>query len=76
MSGSALMDICRQKLRLLDVYNRATNMYSEAVILQASEIGFVSKAGHQALRENSNDARQLSADARERLDRHIADHGC
>jgi hypothetical protein len=78
------MDICPQKLLLIEDYNRATNTYSEAVTLHLSQMQFVSKVGFikrfgsdiKHSKDNARQACQLCAEARYRLKRHIAQHGC
>ena len=70
------MDVCKERLALMDEYNKATVNYSKAVSLQFSKMGVVSKGEYQALRDAMERARQVSADALDKLERHIASHQC
>ena len=70
------MDVCKEKLALMDEYNKATVNYSKAVSLQFSKMGVVSKGEYQALQDATERERHVSADALDKLERHIASHQC
>jgi hypothetical protein len=70
------MELCRQKMQLMEEYTRETATYSQAVSFQFAKMGVVSKAEYKALQQETEEARQESASARDRLERHIAEHGC
>ena len=57
-------------------YQRTTEVYSAAVAALAKNIGVVSKAEYEQLHRVVEEARHVSAAARERLERHIAEHNC
>lgn len=51
-------------------------MYSECVSIQLAKMEVASKAEYQALQLATENARDISADARYQLERHCAEHGC
>ena len=69
-------DVCQERLRLMDEYNRATMAYSDAVSVQFSKIGIVLKSEYDALKRATEETRHASIDARNGYRRHIAQHGC
>jgi hypothetical protein len=67
---------CEEKMRLLVAYQRATDAYSKAVTELVTKMGVTPKAEYDALNSAAEQARYGSMDARDRLERHTADHGC
>ena len=67
---------CEEKTRLLLEYQKATEMYSQKVAELAKNIGIIAQAEYKWLTKVSEACRHESADARDRLERHIAQHGC
>jgi hypothetical protein len=67
---------CEEKTYLLNEYQRATEAYSAELRELTEKIGIVGKAEYDRLNEATEKARHISADARDRLQRHIAQHGC
>ena len=65
---------CDERIRLLVEYQRATAEYSAAVGDLAARI--ISVSEYKQLSASAKTARQASIDARERLERHIAEHHC
>lgn len=65
---------CEEKTNLLIAYQRATEVYSQAVAELAQKIGVTPK--HDALNRAAEQARYASLDAHDRLDRHTREHGC
>jgi hypothetical protein len=70
------MTLCHEKHQLTEEYNIATAAYSQSVSELFASIGVIPKAQYQQLRTATEEARLASADARDQLERHIADHGC
>jgi len=69
-------DVCPEKLRLMTEYNQTTNEYSLAVSVQLEKMGIVPKLEYRKVQQATEKARHISADARDKLERHIAQHGC
>jgi hypothetical protein len=67
---------CEEKARILLDYQTATELYSSAVAELVSKMGVVPRTEYDKLLEAAEKARQLSADARDSLDRHVANHHC
>lgn len=67
---------CEEKKRLMQEYQRTTEIYSAAVNDLAKKMGVVLKPEYERLSAATEKARHTSADARDRLERHIAQHGC
>jgi ABC-type transporter Mla subunit MlaD len=67
---------CEDKLRLLMAYQAATEAYSKAVSELATKIGVTRKAEYDKVNRAAEQARYASMDARDRLERHTAEHGC
>jgi len=67
---------CEEKSRLLQEYQRTTELYSSAVAELARKIGIVPRQKYQRLHEAAEKARFASADARDRMERHVFQHRC
>ena len=65
---------CERKLSLLIEYQRSGKTYSDAISEMAA--GDISSAEYQRLSTETERARVASIEARDRLNRHIAEHGC
>jgi hypothetical protein len=65
---------CKEKLRLLIDYQRLTLAYSKAIGDMA--VRGISLSEYRHLRAATEKARRCSVDARDRLERHIYEHGC
>jgi hypothetical protein len=76
MFASAQKEWCEKKTTLLQEYQRTTKVYSNAVADLAKNIGVVSKLEYERLHQITEEARHESFAARDRLDRHIAEHHC
>jgi len=69
--------ICEEKTRLMQEYQRTTALYSAAVNRMARKMALPENANYfDGLMVASRRARHASMDARELLERHIAQHGC
>lgn len=68
--------VCDDKSRLIQEYQRTAEFYCAAVNNLAKKIGIVQKAEYERLSAATEKARYLSADAHDRLEHHIAKHGC
>jgi hypothetical protein len=69
--------ICEEKTRLVQEYQRTTALYSAAVNRMTRKMAWSLKAGYfDGLMVASRKARHASIEAREELERHIAQHGC
>jgi hypothetical protein len=60
----------------MEAYNIATIAYAEIGRIQYQKIGLVSEGEYEALKEDTAIARQTSLDARDKLERHLAEHHC
>ena len=69
-------DPCDTKSNLLSEYSLATKVYSDSVTEITSKIGAVNAAEYQKLINLSEKYREICNEARQRLERHIAEHGC
>ena len=57
-------------------YQTSTEAYSKAVSELVSKIGVTAKAEYEALNRAAEQARYVSMDPRDRLERHTAERGC
>jgi hypothetical protein len=73
---SSLPQTCHEKTRLLNEYRRATDLYSAAVRELSRKIGIVERSAYMSLNDDAENGRRLSGDARDQLERHVAQHGC
>jgi hypothetical protein len=67
---------CEEKTSLLKAYQQAVEAYSSAVGKLARKIGVSPKVDFDDLNSRTELARYKSLDAKDRLERHIAEHGC
>jgi hypothetical protein len=65
---------CDEKLRLLVEYQKTTAAYSAAV--SKLVVRNIPQRQYDRLSANADKARHASVEARENLERHIADHYC
>ncbi len=65
---------CEERLRLLVEYQRATLAYSTMIGDMA--VRHIPRVDYERISLATDKARQTSIDARKRLERHIAEHGC
>ncbi len=68
--------LCLTKRDLVSAYQLATQKYSDAVASLDKNIGTCAKDRYDAFYLLAEEARQLAHTARERLDKHVADHAC
>jgi hypothetical protein len=66
---------CEERLRLFVQYQESMQAYAEAVGSLAA-VKYMPHDEHERLSQATEKAREESVAARERLDRHIAEHGC
>jgi hypothetical protein len=69
-------EICATKDSLLRKYHYATGDYSRAMEVLDVKLGTLKKLDYQTIRQAAEDYRKLSDEARDELDRHMAEHGC
>jgi uncharacterized membrane protein len=73
---------CDEKTKLRSAFQSASESYSRAVVKLSRSIGAASDAAaashvnYDKLHRAAEQARRLSIEARDRLERHIAEHGC
>ena len=67
---------CEERTHLLIAYQIATEKYSTAVSVLAKKMGTTAKPEYDKLNRAAEQARYESLDARDRLERHRAEHGC
>jgi hypothetical protein len=67
---------CVSKQELHNRYQMATASYSRAVEVLNERIDGLSRHEYDFLRQFVDDARARSEEARDALDRHVAEHGC
>ena len=67
---------CSEKVRLVEEYHGATKTYCLAVSEWHEKIGTSARSVYMALRDVVERASNAAAEARDRLDRHIGEHGC
>ena len=67
---------CSEKTHLLVEYQKATEIYAQAVAELSRQIGIVPKDEYRRLSWFAEQKRHDSVDARDRLERHVAQHGC
>ena len=68
---------CDEKTTLRNAFQTASESYSRAVMELSKSIGTASHDVHyKTLHRAVEQARRLSTEARDRLERHIAEHGC
>ena len=70
------MMVCEKKRRLLESYQQAAQEHSDAVTELNGKIGRSSKADYDALYRKTEALRMDMAEAKESLDRHVAEHHC
>ena len=68
--------LCEEKTRLLLEYQSAAEAYAKAVAELVAKMGVTSKVAYEELNRAAEQARYASMDARDRLERHTAEHGC
>lgn len=67
---------CKEKERLVNEYEAATEHFSEAVAALQDKIGTMPKEEYQRLDRAADEQRMKSEQARLALEQHIAAHGC
>src|SRR5262245_31435215 len=67
---------CDEKAKLRSAFQSASESYSRAVVELSKSIRTASPVRYETLNRAAEQARQLSVEARDRLERHIAGHGC
>jgi hypothetical protein len=68
--------MCKEKAKLMDAYNRATEVYMDSVTVLSAKIGIAEKADFDRLMISSENFRRKSEDARVILEAHMDYHGC
>lgn len=69
-------NFCPTKILLLAAWQDAAEMYSEAVAGLSRQIGVLSRANYQQLKEVAESALKRSLASQSALESHIADHDC
>jgi hypothetical protein len=67
---------CLHKRQFLDAYRAATAVFSSRLTLLNDRMGTSSRDEYERLRQQVDEARVGSEQARLALERHVADHGC
>lgn len=67
---------CEEKTALFVAYQQAAELYANAVAELISKMGLLPKNDYETLSTATEQARHLSLYAKERLECHIAAHGC
>ena len=67
---------CLEKKDLVSAYQVATQKYSDAVASLDHNMGICAKDRYDAFYRLAEEARLVTHTARERLDKHIAEHAC
>jgi hypothetical protein len=67
---------CDEKTSLRNAFQYASESYSRAVVKLSKSIGTASDVNYSKLHQATQQARRLSIEARDRLERHIAEHHC
>jgi hypothetical protein len=68
--------MCPERITLLGEYNYATAAYAQAVERLQRRIGVSSRYEYEELKRSSEQARSTAERARNRLEEHVARHGC
>ena len=68
--------VCKEKQRLLEAYQEATEKYSAALTELRQKIGTLPKAEYDALYQTTEELLQDVAAARIKVQAHVQDHGC
>ncbi len=69
-------NFCPTKILLLAAWQDAAEMYSKAVAELSRQIGVLSRANYERLKEVAESALKRSLASQSALETHIADHGC
>ena len=72
----ALRNLCDDKHKLLERYEKCANAYSGAVTDLRQRMGVLSRPEYQALYEQTEELRMKTREAQDLMLRHIAQHGC
>ena len=67
---------CPTRTALLAAWQSAAEAYSKAVAELSGQIGVISKADYERLKQVAEDARYQSQEAQANLEAHIHEHGC
>jgi hypothetical protein len=67
---------CEEKTSLLVAYQAAAEAYSHAVAELAKKVENTPKGEYSKLHDAAELARYRSLDAKDRLQRHLEEHGC
>ena len=67
---------CDEKTNLRSAFQSASESYSRAVVKLSRSIGTAANSNYDKLHRAAEQARRVSIEARDRLERHIAEHGC
>jgi hypothetical protein len=75
-SNDIVLLVCDEKTSLRSAFQYASESYSRAIVKLTKSIGTASDVNYSKLHHAAERARRLSIEARDRLERHIAEHGC
>ena len=76
MKESTAKTNCEEKTSLLVAYQEATQAHSNDLAELAKKVGVASRDEYSKLHGATELARYRSLDAKDRLERHIEEHGC
>lgn len=73
---NAKKDSCPTKTLLLTAWQKAAELYSQAVSELSKQIGVLPKVDYERLKHLAEEYRQHSIDAQVKLETHVKEHGC
>ena len=68
--------LCPEKSRLLNTYEEASSSHSAAVTALRAKMGVLTQPEYGAEYANTEVLRMEAREALEKLNRHVAEHGC
>jgi hypothetical protein len=68
--------LCPEKRRLLNTYEEASSSHSASVTALRARMGVLTQPEYEAEYANTEVLRMEAREALEKLNRHVAEHGC
>jgi hypothetical protein len=68
--------LCLEKSRFLNAYEEASSAHAAAVTELRTKMGVLTQPEYDAAYSNTEVLRMEAREALERLNRHVAEHGC
>ena len=68
--------LCTEKSRLLNAYEEASSSHSAAVTSLRAKMGVLTQPEYETEYANTEVLRMEAREALEKLNRHVAEHGC